>query len=170
MFLFEESKVISSPLKSKNSTNFLDIKSKNRVKGNKNLLSNSIGLAQITLKGLENFTPMVLGIISQKINITIDVIKIATIDINSSDNVFLKTWSNFAEIKLVIVTFKISSINKIVAIMDEGFFIKPSNNLPALDFFFIRSIWYLCNEKIELSVIEKNPDNKIKKNITTTKI
>ena len=91
MFLFEESKVISSPLKSKNSTSFLDIKSKNRVKGNKNLLSNSIGLAQITLKGLENFTPMVLGIISQKINITIDVIKIATIDINSSDNVFLKT-------------------------------------------------------------------------------
>ena len=56
-----------------------------------------------------------------------------------------------------------------VAIIDEGVFINDSSRLPILDFFLIKSIWYLCNEKIELSVIEKNPERRISPKIKIIK-
>ena len=46
---------------------------------------------------LENFTPMVLGIISQKISITIDAIKIVTTDINSSGILFTNSLFNLED-------------------------------------------------------------------------
>ena len=87
---------------------------------------------------LENFTPMVLGIISQKISITIDAIKIVTTDINSSGILFTNILFNLEDSKLVMVTFRISSANKIVAIIDAGLLRNPSNIFPVEDFFLIR--------------------------------
>ena len=114
---------------------------------------------------LENFTPIVFGIISQNIKIIIEATKMATIEINSSDIIPINNLFNFDVIKLIIVTFRISSANKIVAIIDAGFLINVSSILPTEDFFFIKSIWYLWREKMELSVIEKKADNKIRPNI-----
>ena len=42
---------------------------------------------------------------------------------------------------------------------------KDSNSLPEDDFFLIKLTWYLCKEKIELSVIEKKADNMANKKI-----
>ena len=118
---------------------------------------------------LENFTPIVFGIISQNIKIIIEATKMATIEINSSDIIPINNLFNFDVIKLIIVTFRISSANKIVAIIDAGFLINVSSILPTEDFFFIKSIWYLWREKMELSVIEKKADNKIRPNIKIIK-
>ena len=89
---------------------------------------------------LENFTPIVFGIISQNIKIIIEATKMATIEINSSDIIPINNLFNFDVIKLIIVTFRISSANKIVAIIDAGFLINVSSILPTEDFFFIKSI------------------------------
>ena len=99
---------------------YLDIKSKKSVSGNMIRFRNSTGLATYTDKVLENFTPIVFGIISQKIRITIEVTNTAITEISSSETLPFKVESSLVEIKLVIVTFKISSANKIVAIIDEG--------------------------------------------------
>ena len=108
---------------------------------------------------------MVFGIISQNIKIIIEAIKIVAIEINSSDIFPINNLFNFDVIKLVMVTLRISSANKIVAIIDAGFLINPSRSLPTEDFFFIKSIWYRWREKMELSVIEKKADNRIRPNI-----
>ena len=55
--------------------------------------------------------------------------------------------------------------SNIVAIIVPGLFMKDSNSLPEDDFFLIKLTWYLCKEKIELSVIEKKADNMAKKKI-----
>ena len=94
-----------------------------------------------------------------------EAIKIVTIEINSSDILPRNNLFNFDVRRLVIVTLRISSANKIVAIIDAGFLMNPSRSLPTEDFFFIKSIWYRWREKIELSVIEKKADNRIRPSI-----
>ena len=116
-------------------TNFLEIKSKKSVNGNKILFKKPTGLATTTDSVLENFTPIVFGMISQKTNIIIDVIKTAITEIHCSDNWFFNNESSFADIKLVMVTLRISSAKRMVAIIDEGVFINDSSRLPILDFF-----------------------------------
>ena len=108
---------------------------------------------------LANLTPIVLGIISQKTNIKINVTRIAIIEMISGDSFPVNALLNRDDIKLVIATLIISSSSNIVAIIVPGLFMKDSNSLPEDDFFLIKLTWYLCKEKIELSVIEKKADN-----------
>jgi hypothetical protein len=114
---------------------------------------------------LANLTPIVLGIISQKTNIKINVTRIAIIEMISGDSFPVNALLNRDDIKLVIATLIISSSNNIVAIIVPGLFMKDSNSLPEDDFFLIKLTWYLCKEKIELSVIEKKADNMANKKI-----
>ena len=94
-----------------------------------------------------------------------EAIKIVTIEINSSDILPRNNLFNFDVRRLVIVTLRISSANKIVAIIDAGFLMNPSRSLPTEDFFFIKSNWYRWREIIEVSVIEKKADNRIRPSI-----
>ena len=114
---------------------------------------------------LANLTPIVLGIISQKTNIKINVTRIAIIEMISGDSFPVNALLNRDDIKLVIATLIISSSSNIVAIIVPRIFMKDSNSLPEDDFFLIKLTWYLCKEKIELSVIEKKADNMANKKI-----
>ena len=66
--------------------------------------------------------------------------KIAITEINSSEILPVNTSSNLVDIRLVIVTLRISSANKIVAMIEAGFLTNDSKTLPTLDSFFISSI------------------------------
>ena len=114
---------------------------------------------------LANLTHIVLGIISQKTNIKINLTRIAIIEMISGDSFPVNALLNRDDIKLVIATLIISSSSNIVAIIVPGLFMKDSNSLPEDDFFLIKLTWYLCKEKIELSVIEKKADNMANKKI-----